>query len=226
MNWINTACALAVLMGMTACANVSWPMGDMSGRTAVVPLDKLVIKSRFEAGTLTRDNFEQLAAQCLPLVDAGSPQMQEGLANFPGKKDVLWSMNNSGSANTFLVRELKSLCLQTSQAGYPILATEVFDKTINPNGVSREVQDDWYKQIALQLARKGAVKLAFAFTNGNAHVAEFWFDPDRNWTLAYRSSFKKAGAWSQDGLGAVFTDSSMTGVAESKWGDETKKYIF
>lgn len=179
-----------------------------------VPIDKVQITSRFDTVEVTPANLAIEARKCVPQLGADSQGIKKTIQEFPSRASV--GLGHASSANLFLLNQTTAICLQRSSAKFPIFAAEAFIDTINPQGVPPDVVDDWYKQIALQIATKGMAKVAYAFDNGNAFIATYWVEMNQSIALSYSNIFKKAGAWETEKIDFKFTHPTLTSVSEVK----------
>lgn len=193
-----------------------------------VPLEGLRIESRLPVVDVTSGNLAGEALKCVPTLQPGSKGIQQLAAKLPLAAGTFTVLGHASSAHQFMVRGTSSACLRRSEARHVILAADALLDTVNPVGVSPDVQDDWYKQIALKLAQSGTVKVAYAYASGGASSATYWLglgQHDGN-TLYYTYEFKKAGAWEPSAYGLVFRDSNLTSTSETKRGGVGRKSDF
>ncbi|MBI5109608.1 MAG: hypothetical protein HZA62_12780 [Rhodocyclales bacterium] len=186
-----------------------------------VSLSGLRVASRFATVELTRDTLAIEANRCIPALGAKSQNIQEALSGFPNRNSIVFGHVNS--AKKFLVRQTTGMCLAKSSAGHPVFATEAFIDTVNPVGVPPDVVDEWYRQIALLIATKGAAKVAYTFPNGNAFVVSYWVDSSPEFGLYYSNQFRKTGNWEYEALDTRLSHSSMRSVSETQRSGASQK---
>lgn len=193
-----------------------------------VPLEGLRIESRLPVVEVTSSNLAEEALKCVPTLHTTSKSIQQLAGKLPLAAGTTTVLGHASSANQFIVRGTSSACLRRSEARHVILAADALLDTVNPVGVSPDVQDDWYKQIALKLAQSGTVKVAYAYSSGAASAATYWLGMGQHdgGTLFYTYEFKKAGAWEPSAYGLVFRDRNLASISETKRGGVGRKSDF
>jgi len=112
---------------------------------------------------------------CSPTT-ASSKNVQQLAGKLPLPTGTMTAPGNA-PAHQFLVRGTSSTRLRQSDARHFILASDSLLDTVNPVGVPPDVQEEWYRNIALKLAQNGSVKVIYVFgSGGNAKrcVVLFW----------------------------------------------------
>jgi hypothetical protein len=186
-----------------------------------VPIDQIRIASHFDTVEVTPDSLGQEVAKCIPQLDANSAGIKRILLSFPSPN--INSFGHTSSSRILILHRTTGACVQRSAAKFPIFAAETFVETVNPTGVAPDIVDGWYKQIALQIAKKGTAKVAYAFANGNAFVANYWVETTPDFSLFYSSTFRKAGTWETENFDARFSDVTMTSVSETQISGRSQK---
>jgi hypothetical protein len=167
-------------------------------KTGYVPLTQIQPKPRFDTVALTSANFGEVAKSCISTWGDTATQriISDGQISAPRGSTVVHS--HSAHASYLVVVGSLGFCVQQSERGYPILASEAFYKTVNPEGPTAAVTDAWYAQIAERLASEGSATAIYPFPNGNAYVTKYWFPPSTGSVISlnYSADFKRAGQWS------------------------------
>eukprot|EP01136_Pigoraptor_vietnamica_P019722 Opistho-1_new@67673 len=178
-----------------------------TAKTGYVPVTQIQAKTRFDTVALTSANFGAVAKSCISTWRDTATQriISEGQISAPRGSTVVHS--HSAHASYLVVVGNLGFCVQQSERGYPILASEAFYKTVNPEGPPAAVTDAWYAQIAELLAREGSATAIYTFSNGNAYVTKYWFatTPGSVISLNYSADFKRAGQWSATPSDIVLT---------------------
>jgi len=182
--------------------------------TDYVPIEKVQIADKFPTIALTQETLLQEMHRCVPKACSTQPCMSEGVSRFPSKS--LGVFGHANLSNQFWVLGSTGMCLQTSSERFLILAAEAFYGTANPVGISSSIADSWYRQLALLMAKKGSVKVAYKMADGSAYVVNYWVDPGQSFSLFYSASKRELGSWEQEALDFQFSDPSMASVAINK----------
>jgi len=199
------------MAGQTTVALAQTPAAPPSD---FVPIGKVQIASRFITVDVTRETLGIEANKCIPQLNDDSQNIKKEVNDFPNKNIV--GLSHASSANMFLMRQTKAVCLQRSSEQFPIFAAEALLETVNPKGVPPDVVDGWYKQIALLIATKGVAKVAYVYANGNANVVSYWVETTPAFGLYYSSTFNKVGTWETETFDAQFSHPSMSSISETK----------
>jgi hypothetical protein len=186
-----------------------------------VPLDQIQIASRFDTVEVTPDTLGTEVVKCVPQMNPDSQGIKKVLQGFPSAN--INAFGHASSSRIFILHRTTGTCMQRSAAKFPIFAAEAFVGTVSPSGVPPDVVDGWYKQIAMQIARKGTAKVAFVFNNGNAFVANYWVEATADFSLYYSSAFRKAGTWETENFDARFSDSTLSSISETKTSGKAEK---
>jgi len=182
--------------------------------------NEINIPSTFNEVELSKKTVVSEIIKCLP----SAPQdfLSRTTADFPEGDGVISTV--SGPTGWFVIRGTRGYCVPKSTNGYPILATEAFQDTVNPSPVPTRVAEQWYKQIATLIAQKGSAKVAYVFDNGNAALADY--SSTKGSELHYSLSFKKAGGWETEKLDAKFSDKAMQSCSIRQYGGKFEKSYF
>ncbi len=189
---------LSGLLLAALLAGCATPPRVDTAKTGYVPVTQIQAKPRFDTVALTSANFGEVAKACISTWRDTATQriISEGQISAPRGSTVVHS--HSAHASYLVVVGNLGFCVQQSERAYPILASEAFYKTVNPEGPPAAVMDAWYAQIAERLAREGSATAIYPFPNGNAYVTKYWFPPTTGSvvSLNYSADFKRAGQWS------------------------------
>lgn len=177
-----------------------------------VPINQVQITSSFNTVEVTRETLGFEVSKCIPQLNFDSQGIREQLQKFPSNDS--WAVGQASSANIFLLRKTTAVCLHKSSEKFVIFSVEAFNDTVNPKGVPPDVNDGWYKQIALLIATKGMAKVAYVSGNGNAFVVSYWIKKPLEFGMFYSSTFKKAGEWESENYDAKFSHPSFVSVSE------------
>ena len=221
MKAVRTLPVVALAMLVTACA--TQPPRTFPEPTDRIPLEQVVIDREFLRTPLTRESIGVEANKCVPPLDVESSGVKKFVRDFPSRSIV--SLGHASSASTFVVQQTTAVCIRQSDQGHPIFAAEAFAETVNPQGVPPDVRDAWYKQMAMGIASRGQVRVAYAFTNGNAFVATYWVEAAAKQALSYTSEFKKKGEWETGRFDMTLTHPALSGVSETMRGKARQKYF-
>ena len=184
-----------------------------------VPLAKISVESRLKAVEITSQSIGEEVNRCVPPLNASSKNVQQLAGKLPLPTGTMTALGHASSAHQFLVRGTSSICLRQSDARHFILASDSLLDTVNPVGVPPDVQEEWYRNIALKLAQNGSVKVIYVFgSGGNASAVSYWFGTGQsdNSTLYYSQEFKKAGSWDANAYGLVFRHINLASISETK----------
>lgn len=189
-----------------------------------VPLSNLRIDSRFQSAQVTASNLAAEVFKCVPQIVASGSGVKDTAAKLPLPVGTTIGVGHMSSASQFQITRSTGICLRQSETRHTILAAEAFLDTVNPVGVPPDVVDDWYKQIAKNLAESGSTKVAYAYANGNATLVSYWLGAGaERYVLYYTQEFKKAGAWDEAGSGLIFRHANMASISETKRNGVGKK---
>lgn len=134
------------------------------------------------------------------------------------KKSMSITRNTAHSRYLLLTAHLAT-CIQETSRGFPVLATEVFNKTVEPAGVPEPTLNQWYERIAHTLAKEGHAEVAYQFPSGNAHRVRYWTDIRFRGFFFYEASFVPEKDFKPSNFDFVFTHPELNGVVTSRWGD-------
>lgn len=222
-----TAPLLATLavVGLSAC--VTSPTQTSSRATAqpdLVALNNIQIPDEFSVFDLSADTLPAQARQCVSTMAESSKGIQDLVRDFPRDRATV-VIGHTGSASRFVVMGKQAVCLRYSETRYPIFAIEAFQNTVNPvlRGDSKQVVNDWFRQIATLLARNGSVKVAYAFKNGNAFIATYSVEDPVAPTLHFSSRFKRVGEWENERVDLKFSDPALNSVVEFRVNGKSEK---
>lgn len=214
-------CACAFL---AACAA---PQAGGGKREGGVALSQVLIQDQFRTNKITPDNLDSLYQECLGGALAAEVRAR-ALADvaLAGVRSFASVLSNTRRAGFFVIENDVGACVQETEAGYPVLAADVFVQSINPGGVAAPVLLEWQRKMALKLTQQGKIKVAYQYANGNASEARYWVDKADKGYLFYESSFVKQSnfnpanydfVFSDPGLDLVTTTAQMIrGVAQKK----------
>lgn len=174
------------------------------------PVGDVQIRKKFDLVEVRPDNLRTVLLNCIP-------QMAKSINTIeaPPPSVVSAVYKAGGSSRTFIVKKTQGLCLQTSSSNFPIFAAEAFQGTVKPVGVSDEVVEDWFMQIAGFVARQGSANVAYQYNNQNALAVRYWVDASAPLVIRYSTQLKGSGDWDRAQFDAVFSDPAMTTVASS-----------
>lgn len=182
-----------------------------------VPLSNLRIESRFQGAEVTASNLAAEASKCVTKLLPSGVAVKDTASKLPLPGGTTISLGHVSSASQFQITRSTGICLRQSEARYTILAAEAFLDTVNPVGVPPDVADDWYKQIARNIAESGSAKVAYVYPGGNAALATYWLGSGHErHDLYYTQEFKKAGAWDEAGYRLIFRHANLASISETK----------
>ena len=204
--WAVMAPAFAFMAG---CVTTS---PSFAPPTDYVKREDIQIADHFSPTELNDTNAADAVLRCLPTIPRESAALTKVRADLPLKRGQTVTIGHSSSASRFVITGNKGLCIRYSDANFPIFATQAFVNTVEPAGISPDIRNDWYRQIAHKLALHGIVRVAYVFPNGNAFMARYWADKGGP-TLVYSSTFHKAGRWEKDPVELKFTDPNLQSVS-------------
>jgi hypothetical protein len=182
---------------------------------------EIQIESKFDAVELTKETYGTEIKKCIPAIDADSSFIRDIIKDFP--VNGFRKIRNSEMPSVFVAHQRTAFCLKLTPGKHPIYATEAFIGTVSPGGPPEKVVEGWYRQIATLIAQKGSARIAYAFANGNAFIANYSVEADSPEKLLYSAEFRKAGDWESEKLDTRFTHASLSTVTVSKWNDKEVK---
>jgi hypothetical protein len=180
---------------------------------------------KFEAIEFTKLNFGPAMVACISTWPATATQRFLADWKIPLPRNTRQMHLHNGHASYMVIEGGKGACIQQSEKHFPILAAEALNKTVNPSGVPPDVADEWNQKIAAEIAKTGYVTVNYSFENGNAFVAKYWVDTNRNAAeeILYFSEFKRTGQWQAEPSQLKFSHPGMTSVLVTKYGDRHAK---
>lgn len=206
---------------LTACAAPR----PVVPRIGYVPVAQIAVQSKFESQRLTLENFSGIAKNCMTTWPDSASQRITSDWKIPLPRGTVQTHSHNGHASYLLVAGELGICVQQSDEKHPILAAEALYKTANPGGVPLDVADQWYANIAREIARTGSATAIYKFNNGNAHVAKYWVDPNiaAPTSLSYWSEFKRAGEWTTSAADQIFTHPALASVSVTEYNKQRVK---
>jgi hypothetical protein len=190
--------------------------------TDYVPLDQIQIRQQFPTVSLSKENLVYEARRCVSTLPLTESAARDTLRKFPSKGITI--VGHSSSSRHFVYRGQTGLCMEFSANKYPIFAAETFYRTANPVGVPPDVSNDWYKQIARQIAIKGQAKVIYVMVGkGNAYLVSYWNNEASGTSLYYSSEFKNAGEWENIKVDEIFSYPTLRGFSKTKRSGGEKK---
>ncbi len=192
-------------------------------------LQDIVIEDEFRLVNITADNITQHMINCVPMIKnttaakESTGKYKEYLSNLKRGTISVVTNSHSFSAKTFIYTGNKGTCIAESEHGFPIFPDSAILKTIDPNGVSNTVAQDWRKTIALNIATKGTTTVAYKFQNGNALIAKYWVENGSPIELLYSNEFKAKGTWEKTKLDNTFSDTALKSTSTTKYNSRERK---
>lgn len=178
-----------------------------------VPNNEITVSSTFNVQTVTDANLDELYSACAGK-KLDSKLHLRVMADTKDKSSVM-VLKNSAQAGYLHISSNLAVCIQETDQGFPVLAAEVFKKSLELVGVPETIVEDWYMQMAKKISQKGRIKVAFRFDNGNAQKATYWVSPNERGWLYYENTFVKANAFTQSDYDFVFMHPNLESVAST-----------
>jgi hypothetical protein len=195
--------------GLAAAAPVAPP--SLPSR---VPLDKIRISDYFDREPLSADTVGLALRRCIAQMPANLPALHDGsLFNTAAQTISFFAPPQS---NYFLVKPGEfSTCVQSSAAGYPILAGAAIRGVMQIQGVPESVARRWYRRLALNLALHGDTTVAFTRPDGSATIARLVLMTGSPLALRHVHYERAAGSWEDLELEDQFSDPAYSSLRTS-----------
>jgi len=112
-----------------------------------------------------------------------------------------------------VVTSKRVICVQVSPKGYPIVPLEVFEKTVDFDGMMSDMWAQLRANLARQLAARGVASALVKNDKGNATQLTYMFAADQHPTrIYYQATFLKAGEFDEARFETVLTAPGGFGV--------------
>jgi hypothetical protein len=214
---LKTAVAVVVPLILLGCATMP-NQAVRAPKVDLTPNSQIVIAAKFQVSPLHASTAHENISNCFPNRTNNPNFYQYSPERFPANRITI--LEASGSGNRFYAVAGQSFCVRSSASEYPILAAEAFYDTVEPDGVPIDVKDNWFSQIALQIALKGSVTVDYVFANGNAFRARYWAPLSvggqtinrQDSSIQYSVAFMKAGTWEANPSALRFSHVAMSSV--------------
>jgi hypothetical protein len=201
-------CLPALVLSISACATTPGK-GINSLMNGAVE-----IRQEFDVDVVGEKNLGAVHQACLgtQLARGIRTEMLKDISN-----KAMSVIRNTAQPRYLLLTAHLATCIEETSKGFPVLATEVFYKTVEPEGVPAPTLNQWYAEIARTLAQAGQAEVAYKFPNGNAHRARYWSDLRFRGLLLYEATFVPEKDFKASNFDLVFTHPELKGVVTSQW---------
>lgn len=179
-----------------------------------VALERIRIQDEFALDNVTTDTYVSALRRCIAQFRADLPMLHDGSLTRTSAQTVTFFL--PPHSNFFLLKPVKqSTCIQGSEAGYPILPGAAIRGTLEVQGPPAPVVQDWYRRMALSIAKQGQTTVAFAHPDGSATIARLVVSLRAPLGFRHVHYLRKAGSWEDLELDDTFVHPAFTGVRTS-----------
>lgn len=195
-------------------------------KSELIPASQIRIADRFDTREVNTINLAEVVVNCLPGAQNDSSNIQRIQEGLDEAKKNIQIFGRWDSSRMFAVFKDQAWCMHRSEGGWPILAGEALQYTVDPVGPSKEVIEDWYRQIVLRLATVGEARVAYNMpNNSHAVLVTYWisFSFPRI-EINYRHQHRVRGTWENELLDLQFTHVQLQDIKTVKWGEGTIKH--
>lgn len=187
------------------------PSGTLESR---VPLDQITIRDEFAREYVTGDTYIAALRRCIPQFRADSPSLHARSLTSTAAFTVTFAL--PPQSNFFLLQPgTQGTCIQGSEAGYPILPGAAIRNILEVQGPPTPVVQDWYRRIALNIAKRGETTVAFVHPDGSATIARLVVSLRAPLGFRHVHYLRKAGSWEDLEMDEKFIDPTFSGLRTS-----------
>lgn len=181
-----------------------------------VRLSDIKIQKSFERTKLTKENFGGFMSTCLPTFTETAKDRFIAEWRLPLMNSTM-ALAHAQSPGFVQISGDSAICVRESENRFPIVATDAFKGTANPEGVTDEVLEDFYAKIAYTLAERGYADVSYVFKQGNVQHVTYRVDRNDRGQLYYLETFRKKEFFQpvQSGLTIDLPESARFSVTRS-----------
>lgn len=143
----------------------------------------------------------ELAARCMGMPEAEVRRMISDAGT-----NALVTRRAGDRTKPYIVASgRRVVCVQVSEKGYPRVPQEVFDKTIQFEGMAAQQVAALRSALSAQLALRGVATALVKNDKGNAVQVTYLFPSETPSRMYYQASFMKQGEFDESRYEAVFS---------------------
>lgn len=179
-----------------------------------VALEQIRIPDEFAREYVTGDTYIAALRRCIPQFHADSPTLHASSLTSTAAFTVTFTL--PPQSNFFLLQPgTQGACIQGSATGYPILPGAAIRNTLEVQGPPTPVVQDWYRRMALNIAKRGETTVAFVHPDGGATIARLVVSLRAPLGFRHVHYLRKAGSWEDLELDDKFVHPTFSAVRTS-----------